>query len=171
MMISEHELAQIYETHLERLYRFFYSRVLDKHTAEDLTSETFVAFVDHCRHQDQMEQPERYLYGIAKNIFLKYLRRKYSEPAAVSLEQLQDDFGYYVKCEVHEYEDKETLEERVAQLLVQLPEKQQRILRMRLLDKLTPTEIARQLGMSLNYVKTTQKRAVKSLKKMIACTP
>jgi hypothetical protein len=42
---------------------------------------------------------------------------------------------------------------------------------MRLIEKMSITEIALALGKNNDYVKTNQKRGVQSLRNMLACTP
>jgi RNA polymerase sigma factor (sigma-70 family) len=49
-----------------------------------------------------------------------------------------------------------------------LPEKQRIVISLRLIEKLSLKEIAQELGKNMNYVKTTQKRAIKNLKEIFA---
>jgi DNA-directed RNA polymerase specialized sigma24 family protein len=66
-----------YEYGYISILTFFAAKILDKKTAEDLTSETFVTFVKHVKNNTEIENIRAYLYGIARNVFLLHLRRKY----------------------------------------------------------------------------------------------
>ncbi|HNT29389.1 MAG TPA: sigma-70 family RNA polymerase sigma factor [bacterium] len=167
-MPTTQEIASLYDAHMRQLYRFFYSRVLSRDQAEDLTSETFLVFVRHCREDRAIVDPVKYLYGIAKHVFLKHLQHKYAEP--VSLEEVGEQFAKTVEDELDQAET-QTLEERLLPYLRQLPEKQRVVLTARLIDKKTPAEIATLLGKDVNYVRVTQKRATKAIKALIHCTP
>ncbi|OGK38175.1 hypothetical protein A3F60_03005, partial [Candidatus Roizmanbacteria bacterium RIFCSPHIGHO2_12_FULL_39_8] len=143
------------------------SKLLNKRIAEDLTSDVFTIFVKHIRENKPIDNIQAYLFGIAKNVFFMHLRKKYKEPV-ISYSEIYD-FSAYVLAS-HEAKNKDFME-TLKQYLPQLPEKQRIIITMRLIDKKSLSEIARELGKDMNYVKTTQKRAIHTLRKLIACTP
>ncbi len=59
------------------------------------------------------------------------------------------------------------MKERALIYIERLPDKQREVARMRLLEELSVGEVAQQLQRSSLYVKTTQHRALKSLKLML----
>lgn len=165
-MKSVSDLELIFELHFDKIYKFFYFKTLSKEIAEDLTSETFLAFADKLKKED-IEDEKKYIYGIAKIIFTKYLRTKYKE----NIVHFEDtnQFENYVE-KVNEARSV-NLEDVALRFIDMLPLKQQEVIRLRLIEKASLSEIAERLGKNMNYVKTTQKRGLKSLKKLIACTP
>ncbi len=163
--ITSQDLELIFEANFEKIYRFFYYKVLSKEIAEDLTSEVFVTFANLLKEDKDIENPRNFLYGVSKNIFLRYLKQKYKQEIPISF--LGDNFEEYIGEEEKEYQEKTTLEDRVLKYIDSLPDKQKNIAKMRLIDKLSLKEICEKLGKDMNYVKTTQKRAIKRLKELV----
>lgn len=162
------DVKDAYERYMGGIYAFFASKLLDKKAAEDLTSDTFMTFVQHVKNKTEIDNIRAYLFGIARKVFLLHLRKKYALPQVPYAEY--DDFTAYVATAVETSQSK-SLEERILPFIEKLPEKQQIIIKMRLIDKLTLTDIVSKLGKDMNYVKTTQKRAIKKLRELVACTP
>ncbi len=66
------------EEQYDRIYRYLYFRIHDPHTAEDLTQETFLRFLDSRTYQDENRQLQ-YLYTIARNLCSQFYRGKMIE--------------------------------------------------------------------------------------------
>ncbi len=165
-MRSEYDLELIFELHFDKIYKFFYFKTLSKEIAEDLTSETFLAFADKLKKID-IDDEKKYLYGIAKNIFTKFLKTKYKE----NIVHFEDIQQFENLVESVNSEKSLHMEEIALKFIDMLPAKQQQVIRLRLIEKASLSEITEKLGKNMNYVKTTQKRGLKNLKKIIACTP
>ncbi|MBU0976321.1 MAG: sigma-70 family RNA polymerase sigma factor [Patescibacteria group bacterium] len=166
-MPTQIDIEMIYDLHFVSIFRFFYYKTLSNEKAEDLTSETFLIFIKQLKKEKEIENPKNFLFGIARNVFLKYLRRKYREELSLDERQLED-FAQYTQNFLEEIDQKPTLEDKVLKYILQLPEKQREVLYMRLIAKMNLGEIAEKLGKNMNHVKTTQKRGIKNLKKLIA---
>ena len=158
------DLPQFYDEYVDKVYKFFYIKNLNKQIAEDLTSQTFTLFVEQVSHQDIADY-KKYLYGIMRNIWLQFLREKYKE----SLEYVEsiDDFETYSKLDVYDFESSELPENRMRPFVDKLPKKQNKVLTMRIYQDMSTGEVAKQLGKDKNYVKTTYQRALKSLRGML----
>jgi RNA polymerase sigma-70 factor, ECF subfamily len=165
----KNQIEEIYNQNFKKIYKFFYFKFLSKEIAEDLTSETFLQFVQTATNQD-IQNNQAYLFGIARNIFMKALKEKYKENET-GLDFEPTDPEGYIEEFVKKMDTTETPEEKLLKYIDQLPEKQAQIIKMRLIEKLNLKEICEKFGKDMNYVKTTQKRAIKSLRKIIACTP
>lgn len=161
----EKVLIEVYNTNFDRIYKYFYFKTLNREDTEDLTSQTFYAFTEKLRNNAQIENPNGYISGIAKNVFAQFLRKKYK-----SKEIPADDLLENIEA-IHESKLAYKLQRTAALAINKLPHKQALVLKLRLIDKLTLKEIAEKLHKSMNYVKTTQKRAIKSARKLLACTP
>ena len=163
---KEVDIESVYRANVEKLYKFFYFKVLNKQVAEDMTSETFIALAEKFESLDKKpETCEKYLYGIAKNVWNGYLRKKYSQPE--SLTEDIDDFSRFVDQENKEI-DGMSLQDRAIKFINLLPPKQRIVATLRLIDGLTPTEIAKRIDKSLNYVKVTLRRALRKLEELVA---
>jgi len=164
--VTKQDLELIYDLYFDRIYKFFYYKILSKEIAEDLTSETFIAYADVLKAKKNVENLKSFLFGIAKNIFLKYLKQKYKQEIPFS--NISEDFYEYAEKYVEESEKKENLEDKILKFLKLIPDKQQLVIKLRLIEKLSLQEICIKLGKDMNYVKTTQKRGLRSLKDAIA---
>jgi RNA polymerase sigma-70 factor (ECF subfamily) len=160
------DIETIYQAHAQRVYAFFYVKSFDKMTAEDLTSKVFMIMVEKTADPEVVvNDVSAYLSGIMRNVWLRHLQEKYQN-LVDSVEEI-DDFSGFVKKTVDEAET-EGLEKIAEPYINRLPEKQQIILRMRLLEKQTLKEICQSLDKDMNYVRTTQKRGIAKLKELLA---
>lgn len=162
------DVEDAYGRYMESIYAFFAAKLLDKKAAEDLTGDTFMTFVKHVKNNEEIDNIRAYLFGIARKLFLLHLREKYNLPQVPYAEY--DDFVTYTSSTVEKTRS-QSLEEKILPFLKQLPEKQRIVIQMRLIDKYSLSDIAAILQKDMNYVKTTQKRAIKKLRELIACTP
>lgn len=163
--INQNDIASIYDNNFERIYKFFYYKTLNKDIAEDLTSDTFLTFVNLLNEHKDINNINAFLYGVAKNIFMQYLRKKYQE--GIPFSSMPEDFEDYTAEVVRENENAETSEERLLKVLDKIPSKQRDVIYLRFIEKLSLEEITVRLGKDMNYVKTTQKRGLKSLKQAL----
>lgn len=165
-IMTEQELTKFFSDNFDKIYKFFYYKFTSKETAEDLTSKTFINFVEAVRDpNNSIEDPKKYIYGIANNIFLVHLKSKY-EFKDVNFSEMETWQAENLQNFVERFE-KNGLLEQLEKYIPQLPEKQKVIMELRLNEKLTLQEICTELSKDMNYVKTTQKRAISSLKKLI----
>ena len=61
------------EDQYDRIYKYLYFRLHDKHAAEDLTQEAFLRFLGSRTYRDEDRQLQ-YLYTIARNLCSQYYR-------------------------------------------------------------------------------------------------
>ena len=167
MSHSEQIIEGVYRRNVEKLYRFFYFKVLNQQVAEDLTSETFMALAEKIStlpvHDDTLF--EKYLYGIAKNKWNMYLREKYKR-GEFEVENI-DDFSEYVSSEVREMQSR-SLKDRALCFINLLPTAQRIVATLRLIEGLLPKEIAVKIHKPINYVKVTLRRALRRLEELVA---
>lgn len=159
------ELEPFYDEHVEKVYKFFYIKSLDKHIAQDLTSETFTVFIEQVESHD-VHDYKKYLYGIMRNTWLQFLRQKYQQ-ALVDIEHIED-FAGVVDAHISEFDDAADVGNRLLPYIDKLPEKQRMVITKRLLHEMSISEIAAELGKDKNYVKTTYKRGIKSLRAVLS---
>jgi RNA polymerase sigma factor (sigma-70 family) len=159
------KIEEIYKLHFDKVYGFFFYKSYNQSVAEDLTSQTFVIFLEKYYDQDmQINDPTKFLYGIMRKIWLRYLQDKYKNNEHFVKDI--NDFASYVAQEV-EAESKKSDEERIKLFISMLPNSQKQVMKLRLLEKRTLNEICDILEKDMNYVKTTQKRGIKSLKDLV----
>lgn len=158
------DLKDFYDEYIDKVYKFFYIKALDRHTAEDLTSQTFLMFVESKNNGKEIEDNKKYLYGIMRNVWLQFLRKKYQE-AISGLEEIED-FADYSAGEVARFESIPPAN-RILPYIDKLPKKQAKVLTMRLVEQKSIKQVATILKKDNNYVKTTYHRALISLREML----
>lgn len=157
-------LEAFYDEHVDKVYKFFYIKCLDRSTAEDLTSDTFTLFIEQAQAQT-IKDNKKYLYGIMRNTWLQFLRKKYQQ-ALTDIENIED-FGDHVEANIIHFDKAETSTNRLLPYIEKLPEKQRLIISKRLLEDMSVSDIASELGKDRNYVKTTYKRGIASLRALL----
>lgn len=161
--MRQEEVATIYQHNVEKIYRFFFYKVLDRETAEDLTSTTFLTFAKKIT-EEEVNSPQSYLYGIAKNVFLSFLKGKYK----AHIEPLDnEEFEALVEETVERGADEKDIFDILEELLPKIPAKQREIISLRFVEKLTIEEICVKLNKDKNYVSTTQRRGLRALKRLL----
>lgn len=77
----------------DKIYRYCFLRVRHKETAEDLTQETFLRYLEH-PHYNSVDKTLQLLYTIAGNLCLDEFRRKKTTELSdteISVENVEDD--------------------------------------------------------------------------------
>ena len=69
-------LLALYDQALPAVYAYFVRRCSDSTTAEDLTSETFLAAMDSARKDDPPDITVRWLIGVARHKLADHFRRR-----------------------------------------------------------------------------------------------
>ncbi len=78
------------EAQYDRIYRYCYFRLRDRHRAEDVTQETFLRWLSSDTYRDT-GQTLQYLYTIARNLCTDEGRRPGTEPLPEDLPAEPDD--------------------------------------------------------------------------------
>ena len=63
------------EEQFDRIFKYLYIHLHDKHMAEDMTQEAFLRFLGSRTYRDENRQLQ-YLYTIARNLCSQYYRDK-----------------------------------------------------------------------------------------------
>ncbi|KXK26843.1 MAG: RNA polymerase sigma factor YlaC [candidate division WS6 bacterium OLB20] len=168
-MTVKRQLSDLFDSKFDGIYRYFLIKTLDQSVAEDLSSETFTRLGEQLHINQSIDNAESYLYGIARNVLNEHLREKYLL-ADISLDENR------IEDAVEEAGTRTMtmLEDALRRCLERLPEKQALVLRLRFVERLSFQEIITELGKTADYVKTTQRRAIASMRKLVAggeCIP
>lgn len=155
------EFSKIYDTYIEKIYRFIYLKVNSKEIAQDLCSETFLKGWKAFKSQkEEIENIQAFLYRIARNLVIDYYRQK-GRTRIVSAEFIP------IIDPKPSLEEKMALNsdlEQVKAVLVNLKEDYQNVIIWRYLDDLPIPEIAKILDKSETATRVTLHRALKALK-------
>lgn len=155
--------AELYDTHVDAVYRYLLYRVRDASEAEDLTSEVFTrAFANVHRYRWQGKSFLAWLYTIARNAVTD--RRRRERPTV----DLDDAFG--IAEDGPTAHERAVLGEQVGKLrgaVRHLTADQQRVLSLRFELNLSSREVARMLGKNEGAIRALQFRALGRLRKIL----
>ena len=155
--------SKIYDQYIDKIYRFVFFKVNSQEIAQDLTSETFLRGWESFKNGNKIENPQAFLYKIARNLVTDHYREK-GKTQIVSAE--------YVKIT----DPRTNLEEKailnsdldtIRLALTSLKENYQNVIIWHYLDDLSISEIAKTLGKSEEATRVQLHRALKSLKNSI----
>ena len=156
----------LYRKHYDAVFRYCVHRVLDRHLAEDLTSETFLKAVQHFhRFKGANEgQFRNWLYRIATNAANAHLRKT---------ARRQELLRHAARPESCEDPDAAQQTERITTIksaLFALKPRHQTVITLRYLEDLKLTEIADVLGCSPGTARSQLARAMAQLRKKVAAS-
>lgn len=154
--------GRLYDSYIEKIYRFVFYRVSHREIAEDLTSRTFIKALEKIKSFD----PEKgtfssWLYRIARNTVIDHYRTgktEYGLEAVWNLASSQDP--------EKETESKIALE-KVWAYISRLDNVQREIIVMRVWEGLSHKEISQVLGKSEASCKMAYSRAMASLRQEV----
>jgi RNA polymerase sigma-70 factor (ECF subfamily) len=158
--------SKIYDQYVEKIYRFIFLKVNSQEIAQDLTSETFLKTWQAFKKQNpenEIENPQAFLYRIARNLVTDYYREK-GRMQVISAENIS------IVDPRQNLEEKSILKsdfEAIRADLVSLKEEYQNVIIWHYLDDLPISEIAVMLDKTEETTRVLLSRALKSLREKI----
>jgi len=150
-------LSALYRRHLDAVYRFIYTRVGTRPDAEDLTSQVFLKMIESLDNYRGEGPFINWLLGIARHVVLDFWRQRY-RAEEVPLES----FLHLLPVEPHSAPQPKPAQcAWLERILGALPDHYQRVLKLRFLEGCSVAETAQAMGISENYAKVLQYRALK----------
>jgi RNA polymerase sigma-70 factor, ECF subfamily len=149
----------LYETHLDRIYRYVYYRVGSTSEAEDLTEQVFLKAWEAIERYEPRGVPFiAWLYRLAHNLVVDHYRAR---KPTMTLEEVgeAEEPGINV---VDAVEDKLDAEE-IRQALRRLSPEHQQLIALRFVEELSHAEVAQITGKSEGATRVVQYRALQAL--------
>ncbi len=148
----------LFETQFERLMAFVCSYVGDEEAAKDIVQDAFLTLWNNRRKLDKSLSVKSYLFAIAQNYALNYLRHR------KVVADNEEPLSHYLLQEDEPVENREKLFAALDEKLKELPPQQRAILEKCVIQNKKYKEVADELGISVNTVKTHLARALKYLR-------
>ena len=155
--------SKIYDRYIDKIYRFIFLKVNSQEIAQDLTSETFLRGWESFKNGNKIENPQAFLYKIARNLVTDHYREK-GRAQVVSAEFIP------IVDPRQNLEEKSLLNsdiDNVKMALASLPEEYQDVIIWHYLDGLAFSEIGQILHKSENAVRVQTHRALEKLRKKL----
>lgn len=150
--------GRLYDTFVQPIYRYVFSRVANAHAAEDVTSQTFMAAYESLPRYRERGQFSAWLFRIAQSKINDHFRRSRREvglEAAGKLFEREDGLGALVHAEELK---------RIRLLIENLSAEEQELIRLRYVADLSFAEMAELLGRREEAVKKSLYRLLARLK-------
>jgi len=170
---DEAALRTLFERHLAPVYAFVHRYVGNDDDAKDVVQETFVRAWRHLRTFDQTKRFKTWLFTIAKNTSLNFLKKK--KPATfpeLTRERGEGEDMFEESLEdpapsLEELFDVVRTAEELGGAIAELPPPHRMVLLLYYQDQFTFKEIAGIVGEPLNTVKSRHRRALIALRKLL----
>ena len=168
---DEKSLELLVKKYLKPIYSFVYKNVGNTAEAEDITQEVFIKVWKNIKKFDQKRSFKPWIFQIAKNTSIDFLRKKKSIPFSKfenekGQNSLVDNIVASPLNLIEKLSDKATL----AVSMQGLTGEEQKIINLRHNDGLSFKEIAETFGESINTVKSRHRRTLLRLRKNIEKT-
>jgi RNA polymerase sigma-70 factor, ECF subfamily len=154
------QFEQLYQEHLDRIYRFVYSHVRNREAAEDLTSQIFLKALRGLDLEQSAHSSTAWLFRVAHTTVADYWRAHYRR-TTYSLEELLEAGWEDPAAEEGSILSSNASEDRVQGILQLLPARYREVLTYRFLLNLSVRETAVSMGLTETNVKVMQFRALK----------
>ena len=174
-LLGEEEVLPILiNRHFKSVYRFVFGFVLNESTAEDITQDIFIKVWKKLKSYDNKYFFTTWLFSIARNTTIDYLRKKKDVPFSrfeneegdnILLDTLSDDDPLPDEA-LSKIQDIKVFKE----MLEKLPILYREILILRYTDDLSIEEISKILKRPMETVKSQHRRGILHLKELIART-
>ena len=155
--------GELYERHVNAVYRFLYARLDNSMDAEDFSEEVFLRAWNSLPSYHERGVPFlAFLLIIARNVLIDHYRRNGRSPQQVTIEdiQLRD-----TNPEPSEVTARNLKHAEIRQAITRLRDDYQEVLVLRFLNDLSPNETAQVMNRSTGAVRVLQHRAIVALRK------
>ena len=158
----------VYRRYAPAVLAWFNARLGDRHLAEDLTGDAFVAVLRALpRYTGGPEAFAGWLFTLVRRDFVDHLRHSGRRPETPVAEPVEDGVAADTADEVLARDDRA----RVRRALAGLSPDQQEVLVLRVVAGLTMPEVAAVTGRSVGAVKALQHRGLDSLGRLLGKAP
>jgi RNA polymerase sigma-70 factor, ECF subfamily len=162
-------VAQLVERYQHRLYRYLLRLVSRPSTAEDLFQQTWLRVMERIQYYDPRRSFEGWLFAVAHNLAIDYLRRRQPESLDEPLPSGE------TQSDLTRSENPSALElllskERAGctlEAVAELPLAFREVITLRFEEEMKLEEIATVLAMPMGTVKTRLHRAMKALRQIM----
>lgn len=157
--------GQLYESCLDRIYRYVYYRVNSTSEAEDLTEQVFLKAWEAIDRYEQRGVPFlAWLYRLAHNLVVDHYR---GQRQTVPLDDLREteELSEDVEASIHAQLDAE----EVRQALQRLSPEHQQLITLRFVEGMSHAEVAQIVGKTEGATRVVQYRALQALARALDC--
>jgi RNA polymerase sigma-70 factor (ECF subfamily) len=161
---NEQALAALVQRYLSLVYNFTFRYVYSVRDAEDITQEVFIKVWKNLKKFDDSKTFRPWLYKIAKNTSLDWLKKKTDKSFATLPEYFIDNLA---DNNLEKVIINNGLQEELQEATENLSPISARIFSLHIKEQLTFSEISKKTRISINTVKSRYRRALEFIKTKI----
>lgn len=167
-LLNPNTQNQAFQKLLERYQKPLYSHirniVLNHDDADDVLQNTFIKVYQYLNTFKGESKLFSWMYRIATNEAITFLNKK-AKLNKISSEKLQNNAIDNLKSDI--YFDGDEIQIKLHKAIVQLPQKQQLVFKMKYFEELKYEEISEILGTSVGALKASYHHAVKKIEAFV----
>jgi RNA polymerase sigma-70 factor (ECF subfamily) len=167
---DEKSLEKLIVKHKQKLFGFIYSKVSDRHLAEDIFQDTFIKVIHTLKRGAYNEEGKflSWVMRIAHNLVIDYYRKssrmpKFNRTDEFNIFSVLSDPSKNIESTIMEKQ----LYDQITDLIQYLPKDQKEVLRMRIYNELSFKEISENTGASINTVLGRMRYALINMRKLV----
>jgi RNA polymerase sigma-70 factor, ECF subfamily len=161
---SQQAFAELYEANFERIFRYVYLKIGNREDAEDMAQQVFLHALRSIASFKYQGTPfTAWLFRIAHNQMVDYLRKKTRRPVAVEIDETVPSNG----TDPQQMAELTLSIEQLTKATQSLTKLQKEVISMRFAGGLSIEEVARALGKNPGAIKALQHAAVTALRKVL----
>lgn len=142
----------------EELVIYANGYLFDKNSSEDIVQEVFIYLWEQAEILEIRDSLKSYLYAMVRNRCINFLKSVKIKDS-LHLLDLNNVLISNYDLDTYSKEDQQIIHNQIQLVLKELPNKMQEIVRLRFISNYKYSEIAEEMGVSINTVKTQLKRA------------
>lgn len=158
--------GRLYDEYVDKIFRYIFYKTGNFAEAQDLTGHTFLKAFENIDSYELREVAfSSWLYRIAHNLVVDHFRRE-SKRESVPIEDQPpavSDSGNPVDMVMADMDS-----ERLYHALKDLTHNQREVIVLKFIDSLSNSQVAEIMGISIGAVKSTQKRGLLSLNRILS---
>jgi RNA polymerase sigma-70 factor (ECF subfamily) len=162
-------LQEVYDKHVEQIYKFVYFKVGNREDAEDITSQIFIKAANSMDLTQENQVKLAWLYQVARTTITDHWRNYY-KAASSSLDEMEEASSLHFAADpiylTNSEEEVSPAVEKVQSLLEMLPANYRQVLQLRFLQGCTLKETALAMGITEGNAKVLQHRALQKAVKV-----
>ena len=164
---EERAFSILVQKYQKRIHALVWQKIGDYHIAEDITQEAFLKAYNKLPTLKNHKQFDGWLYVIANRLCINWIKRNKTLVQSIEdtpVEEIEKSFYAHHDSEQRKMENTMHNRSIVKKLLAKLPENERAVLTYYYLGEMTTPEISKLLGVSVNTIKSSLRRARNRLK-------
>tara|TARA_B100000809_G_scaffold266776_2_gene331461 strand:+ start:3040 stop:3624 length:585 start_codon:yes stop_codon:yes gene_type:complete len=168
---DEKSLEKLILKHKQKIFGFIYSKVSDRHLAEDIFQDTFIKVIHTLKRGAYNEEGKflPWVMRISHNLVIDHYRKssrmpKFNRTDEFDIFSVLSDSSKNIESVIIQKQ----LYDQITDLIQYLPIDQKEVLRMRIYNELSFKEISENTGVSINTVLGRMRYALINMRKLVA---